>query len=176
MSREKLFRWIWVRPNYMKRMTFAPKNRWFNVYLHRYFGNDAMTYGLHDHPWNSLSIRIWGKPLQEYKFGKSHYNELGVFTSMTQPRVYIPKDKLLQFRTVPRFVYRRADEAHSLVCRNPGTITLFITGKRIREWGFWTGKTGAIWESADLIHERERMKNNARGNYNVRDYCTVGRS
>ena len=69
---------------YLTRFFLIPRNRWCNLYLHRYDGPDYRFYGLHDHPWWSLSIRIWGKFLIEerehtvsvvlaaYRVSKSH--------------------------------------------------------------------------------------------------------
>ena len=111
--------------------------RWFirrsrekgNIYLHNILRDDEDTY--HDHPWWSVSIPLWGK-LIEYRPGK-------------RPRRLWP--------LVPYF--RRADQLHYLEVgskrgkeESPGNIwSLFITGPKIRNWGFMTDGGWVHWEN-----------------------------
>lgn len=48
-----------VGDGYLGRWFIIPRNRWFNVYLHRFTGSDDDR-ALHDHPWWSLSIMLAG--------------------------------------------------------------------------------------------------------------------
>jgi hypothetical protein len=44
---------------YMLRWWVIPRNRWFNIYLHRFLHDDEDR-ALHDHPWVSCSYILWG--------------------------------------------------------------------------------------------------------------------
>ena len=44
-----------IGTNYLERWHLIPRNRFFNVYLHKFSGPDSCR-ELHDHPWWNLSI------------------------------------------------------------------------------------------------------------------------
>lgn len=105
--------------NYLERWYIIPRNRWFNVYLHKFSGSDDGR-ALHDHPWWSVSVLLKGSlwevtPHPEYKD----------WTKYRRVR-----------RLIPRF--RRATALHRIVKPDhpEPAWTLFITGPRRREWGF----------------------------------------
>jgi len=93
-----------IGENYLHRWHILPRNRWLNVYLHRFTGSDDER-ALHCHPWPSVSILLRGN-LLEVMPGK--------------------------FREIPRWVpvLRRANHKHRLVHWGKPTWTLFITGPR----------------------------------------------
>jgi hypothetical protein len=98
--------------NYLERWHILPRNRFFNSYLHKFSGSDDDR-ALHDHPWPSVSILLKGR-LMEIRAGNKPRH----------PIRYIP-------------VFRRPKSAHRLVLMNGETAwTLFLTGPRVREWGF----------------------------------------
>lgn len=108
---------------YLERWHLLPRNRWFNIYLHKFTGSDDER-ALHDHPWHSVSFLLWGR-LAEWIPGA------GV-------------------RLVPRFlpVFRRATHAHRLELMGfKPAWTLFITGPVIREWGFHCPKGWQHWST-----------------------------
>ena len=123
MKQQRWFRWFKIGVGYLTRMPLLPKNRWFNMFLHVYRGPDDRTYGLHDHPWNSLSIRLWGSYLTEHHdpFPDHHSNGFGR-------------------RVLPRIVRRGPREAHAIATGDWPVVTLFITGpkKNGGRWGFYT--------------------------------------
>lgn len=98
-----------IGAGYLLRWHLIPRNRFFNIYLHKFIGNDDER-ALHDHPWHSLSIRLKG--------------ELWEYTPWVQ--------------LAPRIKYRSATMAHriELVDKSKPAWTIFITGPAIREWGF----------------------------------------
>lgn len=104
---------------YMFRWMLLPKNEYFNVYLHKFLRDDNIHYGLHDHPWNFLTIVL--------RYG---YHEL---LQDRPPRVLLPFN----------VVYRKAEYIHAVRLRRgiDGKIkeawTLNFTFKRRRQWGFW---------------------------------------
>lgn len=119
---------------YMYRWWIIPRNRWFNVYLHRVVKDDDDR-ALHDHPFWSLSLCLEGRLGEIYALG---VDDLGVVGEAV--RFVRPGD----------LVWRRSRFAHRLLLppREPEAWTLFITGPRIREWGFWcpgTAEIGQRW-------------------------------
>jgi len=95
----------------------TPRSRRGQVYLHWFSGSDDAR-ALHDHPWWNVSVVLSGE-----------YREVLV------DRVVI--------RRAGDVVFRRATTAHRIVVENGPVCTLFITGRRSREWGFRT-QTGFI--------------------------------
>lgn len=111
--------------NYMHRWHIIPRNPIFNIYLHKYMGSDDDR-ALHDHPWLSVSVLLKGRIIEHQK-------------NTT--------------RSIPKYkpVFRTARFAHRLQLISGPAWTIFITGPRIRSWGFhcpngwrhWTKFTNA---------------------------------
>lgn len=80
-------------------------------YVHRFSRSDPEE--LHDHPWDNLSIVLKGSYVEDTPAGQ--------FT-----------------RAAGRMVGRSATDTHAIRSVEPGTVTLFMTGPRLREWGFHT--------------------------------------
>lgn len=81
-----------------------------NLYLHRYLRNDFEDQ--HCHPWPNGSLVVRGGIVEQV--GVARYTLL-------------PGD----------VVFRPANQRHAIIEVEPGTITLFGTGQKEREWGFW---------------------------------------
>lgn len=136
---------------YMLRWHLIPRNRWFNIYLHRILHDDDDR-ALHDHPAWNLSLVLRGG-----------YDE---HTFITQPweNEELPAIHVLR-RRAPAIVWRRATVAHRLVLRRDTfgqpipAWTLWVSGAKLRVWGFWcpSGK----WVAWQL--------------YNAETYGKVGR-
>ena len=104
-----------IGPGYLLRWWLIPRNRWLNVYLHQFRRSDDDR-ALHDHPWASVSIILSGV-----------YDEL-------QPDG-------VRRRRPGHVVFRRATQQHRIELPIIAggityTWTLFITGPKVREWGF----------------------------------------
>lgn len=105
---------------YLTRFYLVPKNNTFNVYLHWFHKGDDDR-APHDHPWHSWSVLLWGSMVEEI------YDE---FTGETDVRTIWPC-----------YVYRRTPvHNHIIHLVSRRALTLFVTGRRTREWGFWTKK------------------------------------
>lgn len=106
---------------YMFRWWVIPRNRFFNIYLHHIVRSDDDR-ALHDHPWVSLSRCLAGE-MQELDAN-------GVRTVRAG-----------QWRLRgPRY-------AHRLVVADGASCwTLFITGPRLREWGFYCPQGWVHWQ------------------------------
>lgn len=101
--------------DYLRRWFVIPRNRWFNIYLHQFIRSDDDR-ALHDHPWWNLSILLDGEYVE-------HTIERG---GVNQRALYHAGD----------VKFRRATAAHRVELTNGPCWSLFITGPRIREWGF----------------------------------------
>lgn len=125
---------------YLLRWWVIPRNRFFNIYLHKFLRDDDDR-ALHDHPWWSLSIILRGGYLEHLPGGRVKHRRPG------------------------RFVLRNATAAHrvELLRQHQGAVcwrgrlippysltrpawTIFITGPRIREWGFHCPQGWRHWK------------------------------
>lgn len=129
-----MFGWVKRKPDelvgggYMLRWHLIPRNRFFNIYLHNIKRSDRGL-SLHDHPWWSMSIILRGA-----------YREILVGSS--------------KIRRAGSFILRRPETFHRLEAIDWGDIwTLFITGPRIREWGFMSPNGWVRW---DRFNEKGR--------------------
>jgi hypothetical protein len=104
---------------YLERWWVIPRNRWLNVYLHHFRHSDDDR-ALHDHPYASASFILKGSYV-EHTFD-------GEFT-----------------RFAGSVTFRSATVAHRIELRAGNCWTLFVTGPRIREWGFWCPKGWRHW-------------------------------
>ena len=100
---------------YLKRWWLIPRNRWFNVYLHHFLRSDDDR-ALHDHPWWNLSVLLSGRYVE-------HTISAGGVHVKTERRAGQRK-------------FRAASAAHRIELVDGPCWTLFITGPRLREWGF----------------------------------------
>jgi mannose-6-phosphate isomerase-like protein (cupin superfamily) len=99
-----------ARP-YMLRWHLVPRNDVFNIYYHRILRDDDDR-ALHDHPWPSFSIMITGRMVEVTPDG----------------------ERLIRAGDC---VYRGPEFAHRLqLVGGVPAETLFITGPKVREWGF----------------------------------------
>lgn len=110
---------------YMRRWFVIPRNRLFNIYLHEFLRSDDDR-ALHDHPWWNVSILLQGE-----------YTEETISAGGVHKRT-IRKAGEFKFRR-PTFAHRI--ELHAGACR-----TLFITGPKIRVWGFHCPQGWRRWE------------------------------
>lgn len=113
---------------YMLRWYWIPRNKFFNVYVHMFLRDDDDR-ALHDHPWGSLSLLCRGTLLEIYQ----------------NPNKFYRSTKHI---TVGNWTYRSAKFAHRLVVPTQAysPVTIFITGPRIREWGFHCPKGWKHWK------------------------------
>lgn len=92
--------------------------RFFSIYIHGIYKADEDFY-LHDHPWNYFSILLKGYFTERVK-------------DKTRPGKYL--DNILGPGS---FVFKKAEDFHKIQqLRSPSIYTLFIAGRRRREWGY----------------------------------------
>ncbi|WP_018265528.1 hypothetical protein [Methylosinus sp. LW4] len=99
---------------YLMRWFVIPRNRWLNLYLHLFLRSDDDR-ALHDHPWASCSLILDGYYLEhEIAAGGVHSRKR---------------------RDAGALIFRSAKAAHRIEIEAP-CWTLFITGPKLRTWGF----------------------------------------
>ena len=97
-----------VRPGYMDRWYVIPRNRFFNIYFHYFMGSDDRVF--HDHPWYSFGIILDGSYIEHTPYGDNFFRD-------------------------GHSAFRSPEYLHWLEVHNP-VKTLFITGPKLRVWGF----------------------------------------
>lgn len=100
---------------YMHRWWLIPRNRVFNIYLHFFMRSDDDR-ALHDHPWWNFSFLLDGTYIE-------HTIENGGVHKKTR------------FSTGD-FKLRPATYAHRIELTDGPCWSLFVTGPKIRSWGF----------------------------------------
>lgn len=159
---EKFAYWLWIRlmrkvawvrvpdfiigadnPDgaYLHRWWVIPRNRFLNVYLHNFLRDDDDR-ALHDHPWPFFSLMLEGS-----------YIEHTIRRGGTEVRKWRKPGSMMA--ALPGHAYR-VELLRELVF-NGGMIvqkedpcvpcwTLFITGPRLRAWGFHCPKRWVPWQ------------------------------
>ena len=126
-----------IGTGYLLRWHLIPRNRFFNIYLHKFIGDDDDR-ALHDHPWHSFSILLKGRLLEYHEATPMQRFINGSYRNFPELR-----------RFVPRFCYRSAISTHrlELLDKTKPAWTLFITGPHVREWGFHCSKGWQHWST-----------------------------
>jgi hypothetical protein len=109
-----------IGENYMRRWYLRRNPGKSNLYLHRYDGSDDDR-ALHDHPWRSIGIVLWGKLYEITEQGEKRLWPL------------MPK-------------YRKAVYTHRIILKSRFAYTLFLTFRKEREWGFHCPKGWVHWQ------------------------------
>lgn len=123
---------------YLKRWWVIPRNPLLNIYLHVFLRDDDDRY-LHDHPWINLSVLLVGdyrevvfrEPRMTRKFAREFDCLVGGERGIT--------------REAGDLVFRMPRHAHRILLRSDRVVTLFITGPRVRKWGFYTSRGWKYW-------------------------------
>ena len=124
---------------YMLRWWAIPRNKYFNIYLHKILHDDDDR-ALHDHPWPSLSLMTSGGLFETY-----------INSNDVHKRRWI---------SIGEWIYRNPNFAHRLQLAQYGdkpaqpATTIFMTGPRIREWGFHCPKGWRHWK--DFVNQENK--------------------
>ncbi len=110
---------------YMLRWYVLPRNRLFNIYLHRFLRSDDDR-AQHSHPWASLSFIVEG----------AYTEHIGRATFVRQ---------------TGQLVFRRAKPYHRIELHAGPAWTLFFTGPRMREWYFNCPKGPVHWRDFTAV-------------------------
>lgn len=122
---------------YLLRWWIIPRNKWFNIYLHRTLKSDRDE-ALHDHPWINCSIMVFGG-----------YDEMTIRNGGCHQ---IDPLREGQMR------WRLPSAAHRLILGDENkVVSLFITGPVVRHWGFHCPKGWRHWH--DFVGFRDAHEN-----------------
>lgn len=110
---------------YIYRWHVIPQNPQCGTYFHIQVSDDPER-PLHDHPWDNMSVILSGG--YDELWDPRPWQECSKFC--------LPETRQLRQGDV---VFRKAEEAHRLLLPKEfsHTMTLFSTGPKRREWGFW---------------------------------------
>lgn len=117
---------------YLKRWHLERRPPVSNEYLHQFMRSDEDR-ALHCHPWESLSVMLDGQ-MYEWTFKNGHDASEGY------------RRQLIKAGDI---VYRPAEYTHRLEIEpeySGRAVTVFITGPKIREWGFHCPKRWVPWQ------------------------------
>ena len=118
----------------VERWWLIPRNGLFNVYLHRFNRSDEGR-ALHDHMYVNLS----------WILGPAGYWEM-LFDGQPVNGNKLPSTRL-RWRRAGSLTPRLPSTAHRIVLPNPESVySLFITGPRVRRWGFWCPRGWRHWK------------------------------
>lgn len=114
----------------LERWFVIPRNRAFNIYLHRFNRSDDGR-ALHDHPWINCSLPLspWG---------------------------YVEETRdCPQRRTAGRLTFRLPTTPHRVVLPDGRpTLSLFFTGPVVRVWGFHCPRGWVPWQEFVAVYPR----------------------
>ena len=106
---------------YLYRKHVLPRNKFMNIYFHKIVKSDDDR-ALHDHPWWNLSIILKGGYIE------------------------VMQDGARRIRGPGSVLFRLAKTAHRLeVVEGVDCYTLFLTGPKVRSWGFHCPKGWVYW-------------------------------
>jgi hypothetical protein len=118
-----------IMPNgepYLYRWHVIPRSKTANVYFHIQVNDDPRE-ELHDHKWDNTSIILAGGYVEVLDPNPKH----------RPPGEWTPGPGMF-VRSKGDVIFRRAEWSHRLLLTgHPYTMTLFTTGPKIRDWGYW---------------------------------------
>jgi hypothetical protein len=113
---------------YLKRYFIYGKHHKPRIFLHKIITSDPGR-ELHSHPWNFLSIILWGGYVEE-SFAREYRDGAPTKLKKKYPGMIL---------------FRPANFAHRLHLTKPAWTLVFTSGKKI-EWGFHTIKGWLHWK------------------------------
>ena len=120
---------------YLRRWHLIPRNRYLNAYLHCILRSDP-TGPLHDHPWVSASLLLNGN-YREHTIAAGGCHGYRVFEEGA-------------------WVFRNPRYAHRIELVESECWSLFLTGPRVREWGFHCPSGWQQWQ--DYLGQNAQIK------------------
>lgn len=127
---------------YMRRWWIIPRNKIFNIYLH-HMRHDDDDRAPHDHPWWSLSLCLDGH-IEEHELIQEDQD----FAEWLGPVLgqNMPQEFRINHIRKGDWKWRGKEYAHFLKLPEGDAWTLFITGPKIRKWGFHCPKGWLPWD------------------------------
>lgn len=115
-----------VEHPYLRRWYLIPRNPVLNVYLHQFLRSDDDR-ALHDHPWWFVSLILKGGYTEVTEQGtkRRRAGSIAFRRAAWRHRVALERQPI------------KAWEGFEIPGRELPCWTLIVTGRRVREWGFW---------------------------------------
>lgn len=147
---------------YLRRWWIIPRNRWFNIYLHQICRSDDDR-ALHDHPWWNVSIILKGGYFEwKSQFARADGKDLSKVRPWRGPGAVVFRSATAKHRLELREELRpngkRLGGRHGFPDYEHFPIpcwSLFITGPRIRQWGFYCPQGWRHWREFIGVPEGE---------------------
>lgn len=122
---------------YVLRWWIIPRNKWFNIYLHKFLRSDDPR-ALHDHPWWNVSIILKNGYFEVQQF---HHYARGFISND------LPEWQERVWRRPGTVIFRKATTAHRIELASELPVwSLFITGRVVRDWGFLCPQGWKYWK------------------------------
>ena len=124
---------------YMRRWWVIPRNKWFKIYLH-HMRHDDDDRAAHDHPWWSMSLCLDGCILE--------HEMLQEGDKRIPLAVHDEHDRPWWSNVIIKgmWKWRGSSYIHRLELPYGDAWTLFMTGPRIKSWGFFCPKGFVHWK------------------------------
>jgi len=128
---------------YLRRHWLLPRNPVFNVYVHQFLRSDDDR-ALHDHPWLFNASWLLEGAYIEWVPSRGNANPL-------RPTCRFLKAGDWKFRwgAAPHRV-----QLHRLAGPEIPCWTVFITGPRVRQWGFYCDRGWVHWKRFTATHDK----------------------
>lgn len=147
---------------YMRRWYVIPHNKWFNIYLHQFLRSDDDR-ALHDHPWWNLSWVLSGGyyEVTAQMPGLHEVMDAVHYRGEKEHALKPGGKRKYRWRNPGALAWRQAKAAHRLQLARDlsgelSAWSLFITGPKVRVWGFWCREG---WVAFDSAARKERRMN-----------------
>lgn len=152
MERKPLFTWLGLSlvrrsektpyfhlPGYMRRF-WLWRSKLVSVRIHHILRSDNDRH-LHCHPWWNISIVLRG----------------GYFEWMPNPKAVTPQGIIRKWRGPGSIVLRKSSSRHRLdLPAGTTTWSIFIHGRKSREWGFYTEEGFVHWREYVGVSDEEK--------------------
>lgn len=120
-----------IGDDYLRRWWIIPRSEAVNVYLHEILKSDDDR-AMHDHPWSNVSYLIAGSYIE-----------------------HTPEGRFV--RQAGEVVERPANALHRLeVIPGERAVSLFMTGPKVREWGFACDHGWVHWQDFTSADDSSR--------------------
>lgn len=128
------------------------KSLGFGVYLHYFYRGDEERQ-LHNHPWEkSISFILSSGYLEERKTKDDEVELRNIRPFWQAPCVWQWFSKSKYYNVIDKNDFHRVIKKQ----KSPHVWTLFITGKRAQEWGFWDRDTKQYTHFEDVVKQSEQ--------------------
>lgn len=123
---------------YLRRWWLVPRGNDVNVYLHQMILDDDAV--LHDHPYRSMSLMLTGGLTERYQEVPGNFGGPVLTRRVNRGDIVARSERL----------------AHQLLVDEDarGRVwTIFVTGPRLREWGFWCPHGWRKWSDYVAVNQ-----------------------